>query len=104
VGTQSLSRHGIEEKNSHPLPGIEPRSSDYPARSQSLYRLEKKKHYFFSALRQLQNMLRDPSDYLFPFTGVIMSGCYIILKAITPYLCVIKQMISVQSIFRHSSL
>jgi hypothetical protein len=36
-GPQSRSGHGVEEKNSQPPPGIEPRSSDRPARSQSLY-------------------------------------------------------------------
>jgi hypothetical protein len=30
---------GVEEKNSQPPPGIEPRSSDRAGRSQSLYRL-----------------------------------------------------------------
>jgi hypothetical protein len=38
-GLQSRSGHGVEEKNSQPPPGIEPRSSDRPARNQSLYRL-----------------------------------------------------------------
>jgi len=34
-GPQSRSGRGVEEKNSQPPPGIEPRSSDRPARSQS---------------------------------------------------------------------
>jgi hypothetical protein len=38
-GLQRQSGHGGEEKNSQPQPGIEPLSSDRPARSQSLYRL-----------------------------------------------------------------
>jgi hypothetical protein len=38
-GSQSRSGYGIEEKNSQLPPGIEPLSSDRPARSQSLYRL-----------------------------------------------------------------
>jgi hypothetical protein len=38
-GPQSQSGHDVEEKNSQPLPGFEPRSSDCPARSQSLYLL-----------------------------------------------------------------
>jgi hypothetical protein len=38
-GPQSRSGHGVEEKNSHLPQGIELRSSDRPARSQSLYRL-----------------------------------------------------------------
>jgi hypothetical protein len=38
-GPQSRSGHGVEEKNSQPLPRIEPRSPDLPAPSQSLYRL-----------------------------------------------------------------
>jgi hypothetical protein len=37
--TQSRSRRGGEEKNYQLTPGIEPRLSDRPARSQSLYRL-----------------------------------------------------------------
>jgi hypothetical protein len=36
---QSRSGHGVEEKNSQPPPGFEPRSSNRSARSQSLYRL-----------------------------------------------------------------
>jgi hypothetical protein len=36
---QSQSGHGGEEKDSQSSPGIEPRPSDYPARSQSLHRL-----------------------------------------------------------------
>jgi hypothetical protein len=37
-GPQSRSKHGVEEKNSHPQPGIyNTRSSDRPARSKSLY-------------------------------------------------------------------
>jgi hypothetical protein len=36
---QNWSGHGVEEKISQPLSGIEPRSSDRPARSQSLYRV-----------------------------------------------------------------
>jgi hypothetical protein len=36
---QNQSVRGGEEKNSEPPPGLEPRSSDRPARSQSLYRL-----------------------------------------------------------------
>jgi hypothetical protein len=35
-GPQSRSGHGVEEKNSQPPPGFEPRPSDRPARSQSL--------------------------------------------------------------------
>jgi hypothetical protein len=38
-GPQRRSGHDFEEKNSQPPPGIEPRSSDYPAHTQSLYRL-----------------------------------------------------------------
>jgi hypothetical protein len=38
-GHHSRSGHGVEERNSQPPPGIETRSSDRPARSQSLYRL-----------------------------------------------------------------
>jgi hypothetical protein len=38
-GPQSRSGDGVEEKNSQPTPGFEPRSSNCPARSQSLYRL-----------------------------------------------------------------
>jgi hypothetical protein len=38
-GTQSRSGHAGEENNSQPPPEIEPRSSDRPARNQSLYRL-----------------------------------------------------------------
>jgi hypothetical protein len=38
-GPQSRSGHGVEDKHSQPPPGIEPRSSDRPARSQSLHRL-----------------------------------------------------------------
>jgi hypothetical protein len=34
---QSRSGHGVEEKKSRSPPGIEPLSSDRPARSQSLY-------------------------------------------------------------------
>jgi hypothetical protein len=34
-GPQSLFGRGGEEQNSQPLPGIEPRSSDRPARSQT---------------------------------------------------------------------
>jgi hypothetical protein len=39
VGPHSRSGHGVEEKNSQPPPGIEPRSSARPAHRQSLYRL-----------------------------------------------------------------
>jgi hypothetical protein len=39
VGPHSRPGHGVAEKNSQPPPGIEPRSADRPARSQSLYRL-----------------------------------------------------------------
>jgi hypothetical protein len=35
-GPQSWFGHGVEEKNSQPPPGIEPRLSDRPARRQSL--------------------------------------------------------------------
>jgi hypothetical protein len=35
---QDRAGHGVEEKNSQPPPGIGPRSSNRPARSQSLYR------------------------------------------------------------------
>jgi len=35
-GLQSRSGHDVEEENSQPPPGIEPRSSDRPARSQLL--------------------------------------------------------------------
>jgi hypothetical protein len=38
-GTQSRSGRSVEEKNSQPPPGFEPRSSDRPARSQSPRRL-----------------------------------------------------------------
>jgi hypothetical protein len=38
-GPQSRFGHSVEEKNSQPSPGIETRSSDHPAHSQSLYRL-----------------------------------------------------------------
>jgi hypothetical protein len=38
-GLQSRSGNGVKEKNSQPPPGIELRSSDRPARSQSLHRL-----------------------------------------------------------------
>jgi hypothetical protein len=38
-GARSRSGHGVGEKNSQPPPGIEPRSSDRPACSQSLCRL-----------------------------------------------------------------
>jgi hypothetical protein len=38
-GPQIRSGRGVEEKNSQYPPGFEPRSSDRPARSQSLYRL-----------------------------------------------------------------
>jgi hypothetical protein len=38
-GARSLSGHGVEEKNSQPPPGFEPRSSNRSARSQFLYRL-----------------------------------------------------------------
>jgi hypothetical protein len=38
VGNQSRSGHGVEEKKSQPTPGIKSRSSNRPARSQSLYR------------------------------------------------------------------
>jgi hypothetical protein len=38
-GSQSRSGRGVEEKNSQPSQGFEPRSSGRPARSQSLYRL-----------------------------------------------------------------
>jgi hypothetical protein len=34
-GPQSRSEHGVEGKNSQPMPGFEPRPSDCPARSQS---------------------------------------------------------------------
>jgi hypothetical protein len=36
---QSRPGCGGEDKNFHPPPGIEPRSSDRPARSRSLYRM-----------------------------------------------------------------
>jgi hypothetical protein len=39
-GPQSQSEQGFVEKNSQPPPGIEPRSSDRPSRSQSLYWLQ----------------------------------------------------------------
>jgi hypothetical protein len=45
-GPQSRPERGIE-KNSQPLPGIEPRSSDPPAGSQSLYRLSYPSSYMF---------------------------------------------------------
>jgi hypothetical protein len=38
-GPQSRSGRGGEEKNSQPLPGIEPQNPDRPARSPALYRL-----------------------------------------------------------------
>jgi hypothetical protein len=38
-GPQSRSGHRVEEENSRSQPGSEPRSSDRPAHSQSLYRL-----------------------------------------------------------------
>jgi hypothetical protein len=38
-GPQSWSGHGVEENNSQPPTGIEPRSIDRPTRSQSLHRL-----------------------------------------------------------------
>jgi hypothetical protein len=38
-GPQNRSGHGVEERNFQPPAGIEHRSSDRPARSQSLYRL-----------------------------------------------------------------
>jgi hypothetical protein len=41
-GPQSRSWHGVEEKNSQPSSGIEPRLSDHPARSQSQCRLTDK--------------------------------------------------------------
>jgi hypothetical protein len=44
VGSQSQSGHGVEQKNSHSLQGTEPRLSDSPARSQSLYRLSYPEH------------------------------------------------------------
>jgi hypothetical protein len=36
---ESQSGHSVEKKDSQPLAGIEPRSSDRLARNQSLYRL-----------------------------------------------------------------
>jgi hypothetical protein len=38
-GPQSRSGRGGEEKNSQPLPGIEPKNFDRPAHSPALYRL-----------------------------------------------------------------
>jgi hypothetical protein len=38
-GPQRQSGHSVKEKNSQPLPGIKPRSSNHPACSQSLYQL-----------------------------------------------------------------
>jgi hypothetical protein len=48
-GLQSHSGRGDEERNSQPPSGIEPRSSDRPARNQSLYRLSYKGSCFTAA-------------------------------------------------------
>jgi hypothetical protein len=70
-GPQSRSERGVEEKNSQPLPVLEPRSFDHPARSQSLYQLSYSDYLLISTAIVKDSfifiLLPLPSSYLVLF-------------------------------------
>jgi hypothetical protein len=63
-GPQSRSGHCVERKNSQPPPVIEPRSSDRPALSQSLYGLSYPGSYVDNIRMDLKEVTWEGMDWL----------------------------------------
>jgi hypothetical protein len=82
-GPQSQSGHGAEEKNSQSPSGIEPRSSDRPARSQSLYRLS-----YLGSQRKIHGWkIRTAKNHV----GFISSfKCIIMVNFVKSYLNIVR--------------